>query len=94
MFIVHFKKVNFLTFQTFRRLIENTTIIELFFNDKLLFFNQLKIYQFFKIKISNLLIKNNSLSLKKSSIIFNVYNIRLRQIQFNSNRNDSRLYVI
>jgi hypothetical protein len=51
MFIVDFKKVNFLTFQTFRRLIENTTIIELFFNDKLLFINQLKIDQFLKSKI-------------------------------------------
>jgi hypothetical protein len=46
MFIVGFKKVNFLTLQTFIRLIENTTIIELFFNDKLLFFNQLKTDQF------------------------------------------------
>ncbi len=40
MFKVGFKKVNFLTLQTFRRLIENNTIIELFLN-KLLFFNQL-----------------------------------------------------
>jgi hypothetical protein len=50
-FIVDFKKVNFLTLQTFRRIIENTAIIELFFNDKLLFFNQLKIDQFLKSKI-------------------------------------------
>jgi hypothetical protein len=49
---VDFKKVNFLTLQTFRTLIENFTIIELFFNDKLLFFNQLKIDQFSEPKIT------------------------------------------